>query len=918
MLVVLLFGTILLAIASFFLFKKNVLSPSFLLSLVFSMGSLLALLGNTIFWHEDVSYMGTLLILTGLLLFMAGEYLVDTFLFRKHNKEIDKRNSIPKREVEMTKGIVVFLVISFFVGLAINAWLFYETYKVAVAEGYKPGYQFFNIVRHAFHNGHRIPPYVAVFDFFVQGFGFVAIFLGVRQFFGGKKRYCLFYAPLLIPLIISQILSTGRNGFVLDAVLIVTAIGYFGIYAYKKITLLELTLIGIITLNVFFFAFFGIGLATKRIRSVGAMLETLFVYGGSSIIALDRALFAEGLFESAVLGSYSFNGFYSLFIKFFPSISIPSPFLPSIVLSTGIHTNLYTMFMAHYLDFGLYGCLVASLLSGAIYGTLKNVFFGSRSNLLKLVYFYFLYSLVYSLFNPLFSNFLSVTSILQVVMMTICYLLVIYSKKVKDALKNHKIAGDVVFAFVTQGVSLLLSLTMSLVVPKILNLTGYSYWQLFMFYSIYVGIFHFGFIDGIYLRLGGKNKEDIDKHSYTSQLIVFAAVELLLSAIVCAIWCPLVGDQNRVYVILFTAIYLIFSNLGLFFGYIFQAIGRVKTYSISIFIEKLLFLISIFVLLLLKVDNYLLFIILYVAFRFIFFAYLFIAARKVVLGKPQFNKDVFKEMWESTRRGFFLMVASLSSLLIMGVSRALIDAVWGLETFGIFSFSISLCSFALAFLAQISMVFFPALRRIDESRRVELYLKMRKFALLVLPLSYFAFFIIKVLVAAWLPTYLESISLMVLLLPICLYDGKMQMISNTYFKVFNKERTLLYINLIGLSISAGGSLIFAFAVPNMIALVVSMMTGIIIRSILSDYFLSRLLKVNFYFEFILETAITLTFVLTATFIPDWASFLSLLAVYTVLLILNRKTLRSVFDYFKSKIDGFLQEETLPKKRRKQA
>lgn len=63
---------------------------------------------------------------------------------------------------------------------------------------------------------------------------------------------------------------------------------------------------------------------------------------------------------------------------------------------------------------------------------------------------------------------------------------------------------NILYAFLAQGIALFLSVLMSLIVPKILGVEQYSYWQLFIFYTGYVGFFHFGLNDGVYLRLGGQ------------------------------------------------------------------------------------------------------------------------------------------------------------------------------------------------------------------------------------------------------------------------------------------------------------------------------------------------------------------------------------------------------------------------------
>lgn len=71
---------------------------------------------------------------------------------------------------------------------------------------------------------------------------------------------------------------------------------------------------------------------------------------------------------------------------------------------------------------------------------------------------------------------------------------------VNNNFNKKKIVSNVMYALMAQGISLILSVLMALIVPKIMGIEEFSYWQLFLFYSGYSGFFHFGLNDGIYLR----------------------------------------------------------------------------------------------------------------------------------------------------------------------------------------------------------------------------------------------------------------------------------------------------------------------------------------------------------------------------------------------------------------------------------
>lgn len=53
------------------------------------------------------------------------------------------------------------------------------------------------------------------------------------------------------------------------------------------------------------------------------------------------------------------------------------------------------------------------------------------------------------------------------------------------------LTGNALTAFAAQGVSMLVSVVMSLLVPKFMGVESYGYWQLFIFYVGYSGFFSF-------------------------------------------------------------------------------------------------------------------------------------------------------------------------------------------------------------------------------------------------------------------------------------------------------------------------------------------------------------------------------------------------------------------------------------------
>ena len=76
---------------------------------------------------------------------------------------------------------------------------------------------------------------------------------------------------------------------------------------------------------------------------------------------------------------------------------------------------------------------------------------------------------------------------------------------------------------------MLVSAILTVFVPKLLRITDYGFWQLFMFYQGYIGVFHLGWNDGIYLQIGGKKYEELNRKELFSQLILLSGLQIIFA-----------------------------------------------------------------------------------------------------------------------------------------------------------------------------------------------------------------------------------------------------------------------------------------------------------------------------------------------------------------------------------------------------
>lgn len=458
-------------------------------------------------------------------------------------------------------------------------------------------------------------------------------------------------------------------------------------------------------------------------------------------------------------------------------------------------------------------------------------------------------------------------------------------------IEYKKIINDFLYAAFAQGMGLFLGFVTSLVVPKILSLEAFGYWQLFIFYTTYVGLFHFGLNDGVYLLKGGQTRCEMNDREVGSQFLFGTLFQTLIAILIAFL--ALMGkfDPNREFVIFATAGFLIISNANSYLGLVLQALNETRRYSLSLIVNQVVFLVAIFVLLLNGIEDFRLYVLCYLIAKFLSLAYCLRYLKNIFSqGLLKFH-ETSKLALCSIRIGIKLTIANVASMLIFGIVRFSVDAAWGIETFGQLSLAISLMNFVLTFFAQVGMVLFPALRRADNKEIAFTITKLRDGSYLLFSAIYVLYVPIAVLLTLWLPQYQQAVVWFAILLPACVFDGKMNVCYSTYFKVMRQEKKLLYINLGTVLLSACSVAFSVVVLQSAEAAIVSGVIAVTVRSLFSEYTIFKELGAQKKVR-VGDSVLGAIFIGTILLLTDFMVIEAVcLLAYTVYLLINRKILK---------------------------
>ena len=91
---------------------------------------------------------------------------------------------------------------------------------------------------------------------------------------------------------------------------------------------------------------------------------------------------------------------------------------------------------------------------------------------------------------------------------------------------------NILKVFSANFMQLISSLVVGFFVPAILSIEGYADLKTYTLYISYIGFFHLGFLDGIYIKYGGKKLENIDKKQLKGEHNFFILFQLTVSVTV--------------------------------------------------------------------------------------------------------------------------------------------------------------------------------------------------------------------------------------------------------------------------------------------------------------------------------------------------------------------------------------------------
>ena len=307
----------------------------------------------------------------------------------------------------------------------------------------------------------------------------------------------------------------------------------------------------------------------------------------------------------------------------------------------------------------------------------------------------------------------------------------------------------VIKVFSANFLQLISSLIVGFIVPIILSIEGYANLKTYTLYISYIAFLNLGFIDGLYIKYGGKKIENIDKRILKGEHNFLFVFQLIVSVIVL-----ILGIVFKNVILFLFSISILPIMMQGFFKNLYQATGNFDRYSKIMYTYTLKYMIlNVLLALVFRSSDYILYCLTTFGANLI----------SVLVFEFKFLKEyrkekavITKEVWNNIKVGFFILLGNLSVVALFGIDKWFVKLFLTTEDFAYYSFAVSMLNIINVLVNAISITFYNYL---FENNSVEKINKLKKYLVTLGGGASLGFFALSFIVNYFIKKYIPSLDI---------------------------------------------------------------------------------------------------------------------------------------------------------------
>lgn len=471
--------------------------------------------------------------------------------------------------------------------------------------------------------------------------------------------------------------------------------------------------------------------------------------------------------------------------------------------------------------------------------------------------------------------------------------------------KTKRFFKNIIIVLISNVFSVVSGVLIGFIIPKIMGVSEYGYYKTFTLYSSYIGILHFGFIDGIYLKFAGKEYDDLDKEKFRTFTRFLILLEASISLIVLFISFIFYGTEYFL-VFLLVSFNILVTNIVTYFEFISQITLRFKRTTIRNIIRCVLNITSVIVLYLLYkynsvvIYNYI-YILICLSIMTVLALWYIYSYRDITFGKGTSFKEEKGEIFSIIKVGIPLMMSNLISQLVFIVDQQFVNIAFDNDTYSLYAFAYNMISLITVATNAVSIVLYPTLKTLRQDSIERNYSKINSYALMAVALCLAAYFPLVLIVNYFLPKYIDSLPTFLIILPGVLISSSITVVKYNCCKTFGKVNNFFIKSVIMLGVAILADLIVYLIFKDTRSISIVSIGVLLVWYILIEIMFIRTYKVK-WIRNIIYILLVIGGFYGISFIPNiYASFGAYLGFYiAITLIMYYNTIKELIDKFKAR------------------
>jgi len=415
-------------------------------------------------------------------------------------------------------------------------------------------------------------------------------------------------------------------------------------------------------------------------------------------------------------------------------------------------------------------------------------------------------------------------------------------KMAKDQIIKSGLRNIVIVVF-AQAMSLVLGVVKILCLPLILGVTNNGYWQIYLLYLSYAGIFALGFNDGIYLRYGKYNYEDLPKQLFRSSIKTFLVLQLVITIIV-SLFVLLEADVEKKKAMMWASINIPIVGLSGILLYTLQATNQLKKYSFYNTLDKIIVLLLISIIYFFRIDQYTFIIIADTFSKIIVLLFMSYSCKEILFGKGSRLTLAYTELVENISVGIKLLLANLTGMLVLGFGRFIVERFESVEAYSSYSLALSTINLLVIFISAIGLVIYPTLNRLDKTLYSKYFVDLNKLIIILAFGMLIFYFPLYIFINKVMKEYVIIFEYLPIVFAIVFIQFKMQILINPYYKLLREEKAMLKANIVGLLFAVFIITPLYYMSKSVLMVAVGTLLAMTIRLYLSELYISKILNTH--------------------------------------------------------------------------